>query len=201
MIPKINFKYSWIYDEKMEQLYEAIKKERNLNHKYPDWKETLKYTKQIYKKWSAIANKVLIAIEKTSGLKWKEPKITCYVVGRTIAFSDPLTVGTVNDKNWFIDILTHELIHQIFVQNMDKKEKYWKYLEKKYPKYGLSTRIHITLLAIHKSIYLTLSNKSGLKRDIKRADKVVKYSPQYKTAWDVVDKEGYKNLIKEFKKF
>ena len=201
MRPKINFRCSWIYDEKMKELYQVIQKERKTDYKYPEFKETLQYTHQIFKKWSGIADNIMNAIEKTSGLKWKEKYIRCYVVGRTISFSDPLTMGMVEDKGWFVDILVHELIHQIFIQNLEERANYWRYLEKKYPKYDFSTRVHIPLEAIHKNIYLNLFSKKNLERDIQTADKIAKYTPQYKIAWNTVEKEGYLNIIKEFKKF
>jgi len=99
-------------------------------------------------------------------------------------------------KGDFIDTLTHELIHQIHIQNGKKVNELQKnYIPKKYPNESQLTSNHIFVHAIHKKIYLSLFNKTRLNRDIKRCEK----SPDYKRAWEIVEKEGYENLINKFR--
>ena len=89
------------------------------------------------------------------------------------------------------------MIHQLFTQgeNFKKSKKAWDYINKKYNKESLKTRIHIPVHAIHTHMYLKFFNKKRLERDIKWASSF----PDYKKAWEMVEKEGYKNIISNFK--
>ncbi len=111
-------------------------------------------------------------------------------------FSDPLTLPVYKNKEYFIDVLTHELIHQLFMQkgNYEKSKKAWKHIHSKYKKESFVTRIHIPLYAIHSYIYEKLFNEKRIDRDMHRS----KFFPDYKKAWGVVTKEGYEKIIEEF---
>ena len=59
----------------------------------------------------------------------------------------------------------------------------------------MHTKNHIFVHALHKEIYLKLFDEKRLKRDIEKCQK----HEDYKRAWEIVEKEGYKNIIKEFR--
>jgi len=183
MIPKIEFRYSMVYD--------GIWKFKNKPYKF-----MLNYTKSIEKFWRKKEKKVLIEIQKITGLKWKEKVVRCYIITNGRCFSDPLTIIYFKDKSRFIDTLVHEMIHQIQIQGGKNFRKWLNYLYKRYPNEDRLTYAHIFLHAVHKKIYLKLFNKKRLDRDIKICNKY----PGYKRAWEIVEKEGYENIIKEFRK-
>ena len=189
MIPKIEFRYSWIYDTKN-------------NFKETSLKKILNYTKLIEKKWAKIGNKILIELQNISGLQWEEKIIICYIVTKTIPFSDPLTIPIYEskkyNKDYFIDVLVHELIHRLFTQKENKKisGKSWKKIEKKFKNENKKVVTHIVLNAIHKHILLKFFNKKRLKINIK----ALKHLKDYRRAWDIVEKQGYKFIINFFKK-
>lgn len=195
-IPKVIFKCSRIYDEQWKKINEFLEK-----GEYPSLEETEKYREEIDPLWREKEVEVLTELSRATGLSWEMKYISCYVVGKAFpfpAFSDPLTISVYKrEKDLFIDTLVHELIHQLFIQpkNFEKLNERSKILGEKYPKESLRTRIHISLHAVHKHIYLQLFNESRLKRDIERAQSKV----DYKRAWDIVQKEGYENIIKELK--
>ncbi len=193
-ISKVIFRYSWVYDQSWSEKKKGNAKTEN----YPSQRKVLNYIKKVEKIWKKDEKKILTELSRITGLKWKEDKIICYVIGKCIPFSDPLTIP-VYDKypDYFIDILTHELIHQLFIQNEDLKQlkKAWKYTGKKYKNESQKTKIHIPLHDIHSHIYLKFFNEKRLKRDIKW----ISFLPDYKKSWEIVQKEGYKNIIKEFK--
>lgn len=195
MIPKIEFKYSWIYDQNWR---EWIKLYPRFKGKYPDYKKIQKYIKKVEPLWRKQEKKIMVELSKIIKLSWKDKEITCYVVGRCIPFSDPLTLGLYKNTNWFIDTLTHELIHQLFSQKgeMERSKKAWDYFFKKYKKESRKTIIHIPLHAIHANIYLKLFNEKRLKENIKWNRKF----KDYRSSWEIVEKEGYENIIKEFRK-
>lgn len=195
MTPKIIFRYSFIYDGLLSTGFKFLK--------YPSDKkieEILDYIKKIEKIWRKDESKLLKEFSKITELKWKEKQIYCYVVGKCIPFSDPLTIPIYNKyPNLFIDTLIHELIHQIFIQSFRKSKKAWKYIDSKYKKENKKTRIHIPLYAISSHIYLKFYNKNKLKEIIKSA-KYFSDAENYMRAWEIVQKEGYQNIINEFRK-
>ncbi|MFA7170532.1 MAG: hypothetical protein WC180_00920 [Candidatus Paceibacterota bacterium] len=194
MIPKIEFCNSRIYDEKWREYFTALKKE------YPPYKTLAGKIKKIEKAWEKDGEKILREIEKSSGLKWQEKKIQCFVVGRSIAFSYPLTIMVYDDYpiDYVVDVLTHELIHQIFIQNGKQGELYkaWTYFYRKYKAEEESTIIHIPVHAIHYQVFMKLFDENRLRREIDYAKKY----PDYKRAWEIVMEKGAENIIEEFRK-
>ncbi len=196
MIPKIIFKYSWIYDQNWKEWIKIYKRKTG---RYPSTNQILNYIKKVEKLWRKDEKKILKELSKISKLKWKSKFIYCYVVGRCIPFSEPLTLPVYDGHpNYFIDTLIHELIHQLFNQNenMKRSEDAWKYINRKYKKEAHTTRIHIPLDAIHSHIYLKFFGEKRLKRDIN----LVSFLSDYKKSWEIVQKDGYQKIIQEFTK-
>ena len=179
MIPKIIFKYSWIYDQHWREVY---KKDKN----YPTEKEILSYIKKVEKLWRKDEKKILKELEVVSGLRWQEKSIVCYVVGRCIPFSDPLTIKVYKELSldYFVDVLTHKLIHQLFTQNdnLQKSKKAWNYFHRKYKDEDFNTIIHIPVHAMHSHILLKYFGQARLNREIKSLSNL----PDYKRTWDIV---------------
>lgn len=201
--PKIVFRYSKVYDGILEMMLTGKK------FKYPS-KETERkifdYIRDLEKLWRKDEKKVFKEISKITKLFWKEEIIYCYVIRKgNFSLSDPLTLVVYNrkgfliEKDSLIDILVHELIHRIFFtsrENFQKSKKAWDCIYRKYKKETEKTKNHIIIHAIHKHLYLKLFNEKRLKRDIQWASSY----KDYKRAWQIVEKEGYQNIIKEFQK-
>ncbi len=189
IMPRVVFKYSWIYDQRWKEISKS--------NKYPSRRKILKYKNLVERLWRKEERKVLREISSISNLKWKEKVIDCYVVGYCIPFSYPLTLPIFEKHpNYFIDILIHELIHQIFIQNGKKTEKAFNYFLRKYKKEPFNTRIHIPLHAIHTHIYLKFFGRDRLGIDIRESKKY----QEYRKSWQIVMKEGHQNIIREFTK-
>ncbi len=99
--------------------------------------------------------------------------------------------------DYFADVLTHELIHNIFTQNRTKIEKALKKFKQRYPEETQRTIIHILVYAVHSHIYCKFFSKKRINRDVKS----VNIYPEYRKSWEIVQAEGYKNIIKELEKF
>jgi len=199
MIPKIEFRYSHIYDERYRNSPKTKKILKKRKATYHSYRTILNYIKKIEPIWKKHEKKVLSELSKVSGLKWREDKIIVYVIGHGIPFSDPLTMPVYKkDDEYFTDTLVHELIHQLFVQgdNLEKTKKSWDYVFRKYKKEDFKTKVHIPLHAIHSHIYLKFFTKKRMEKDIKN----ISFLPSYRKSWEIVQKEGYKNIINEFKK-
>jgi hypothetical protein len=199
MIPEIEFIYSFIYDG----AFMTVKYK-----KWPEYskaeikkfkKDMNKYLKDLEKMWKKEGRQILQKIQTVSGFSWKEKKIKVYIVSEIPhSFSDPLTLNFKYRKDMKIsrDVLTHELLHQIQIQNEKKINKYYDQIYKNYKKELRVTKSHIFVHAAHKKIYLELSGEDRLKIDIKKCQKW----PGYKRAWEIVEEEGYENILNEFKK-
>lgn len=195
MIPKIIFRYSPLYDSNYrdsDKIKERLK-EKGLT--YPSTKEIFNEIEKIKPLWSGIESDALKSISEITGLNWKEKDIVCYVIGFGRSFSDPLTIKIHETPELFIDTLVHELIHHMQVQNNEQSKKWYSYLDKNYSNETSLTKNHIIVHAVHKKIYLTLFDKKRLETDIKDSG----LSKDYARSWEIVEKEGYENLIKKFK--
>jgi len=147
-----------------------------------------RYTQNLQKAWSKIEKKALKTLSKVSGLKWKKDIEVHIVSYPVIAFSEPLTLCSRRPIKEQIKILLHELIHNILIQNMVFIK-----LSKKYGKISFTTSIHVLVHAIEKEAVLKLFGEKELKKVIVYCEK----SPDYKKAWDIVEKEGSKKIIRD----
>jgi len=197
VVPKVVFRYSPIYDEMCKG--GEFKETRKGLGKYPSQKEIKIYMKKVEKIWRKEETKVLKELSKITKLKWKTKYIKCYVVGRVIPFSDPLSMPIYRKRtDYFIDVLIHELIHVLFVQNFKESDKAWKYIFRKYKEEAYTTKVHIPLHAFHTYIYFKFFKEENMRRDINICKKLK--LKKYVRSWKIVEKEGYENIIKEFKK-
>ena len=197
MIPKVEFVYSYPFDM---SLFKLAKREWTREYV----KSTLRRIKSFEKSWRKIEKKGLGEMVKATGLKWKQKKITCFVVNCGGFFSYPLTIrllgrgGRKMSDEQIGDILTHELIHVLlFSNNVHEKEKLWKDFKKEV----MGTKTHIYVHALHKHLYLKFFAKERLKKEINKAkwlDSTVQLG--YSRAWEIVEQYGHENLLKRLKK-
>lgn len=202
MIPKIEFRWSFIYQEEIH-LPENTKYDRE------QWEEFVtKFTTKIEKLWTEKGNPILRYMEPITGLRWSERRIICYIIkiSEFGPISDPLTIPiqlkykeeifTLTPERFF-DILIHELIHNLFIQNDHKLNKYFeKIINKKYERFGWNTAIHVPVHAVHKEILDKFFGKKRLDKEVEACS----YYPEYKKAWDIVAKEGSKKIVEELRK-
>jgi len=186
--PRIIFTYSSVYDRRYKEMW---LKEGKRN--YPSPKKVLNYIKKVEKLWRKDEKKVLKELSKITHLEWRAEFIPCYVVGRCRPFSMPLTVPICEKKDYFIDVLVHELIHNLFTQNKERLKKAWNYFNKKYKTKSWTIRLHVLVHAIHSHIYFKFFGEKRLKENIK----IISFRPDYKKAWEIVEKEGYNDIISE----
>lgn len=196
MIPKLVFKYSYIYDELFRTSPDLIKLLKKSGKKYPPPMETINFMNELEIVWRKEGNKILEKISDISGLKWNVNEISCYIVGSCRPMSDPLTIKKCNDITHAIDILTHELIHHLQSGINDKKWSKWeKYLDKKYSRETKTTRDHIFLNAVHMALYLDLFGADRLMRDMWNSN----VSNDYKRSWEIVENEGPDKIVRKFR--
>jgi hypothetical protein len=197
MIPKIEFRYSDVYDRHYRESKSIQEYLKERNEEYPSKEEVLNYMKKVERLWRKIEKEILTEISKITKLKWKEKRIICYVIGVGRPFSEPLTIRTYGKLlDRFIDVLTHELVHSISNQNEEKYLKWFNYVSKHYSKELRTTKTHILLCAVHWKLILKLFDEKRLNKEIKRYQKDI----DYKRAWEIVVKETPDKILNKFYK-
>ena len=119
MIPEIEFRYSPIYASRLSFYRYYPKKIPNNVEKNINNYKSEKTIKNLNKIWSKKGKYIIKKIQQASGLKWKEKKIIVYLAPIKGGFSDPLTMSSriAEKPKDAIDLITHELLHQIQIQN------------------------------------------------------------------------------------
>jgi len=145
-------------------------------------------------KWRKIEKKILKELSCVTGLKWQESHIYIYITSGVVCFSSPLTMTILDDIDFMLDTLVHELIHRIISENENWQiiEKRWNKLIGKHKRESLNVRIHVPIHAIHKHIFLKFFNQKRLETEIER----VKDDKDYARAWALVEKQDHKEIIK-----
>jgi hypothetical protein len=204
MIPKVSFEWSWIYQTEIGNL--------NVKEEYDHGKDetyVLDFIEKVEEQWKPLESKVFIYMSDLTGLDWKKGRMDCFVlkIGAFTPISHPLTIPIkfqAQDGEVFalsveryVDMLVHELIHNLFIQNEKKLAKYFEYLFDHYKEEPFNTILHLPVHAIHEKIFYELFNKGRLEAE-KEACK--DYS-DYNRSWEVVSKEGADSILKKMKEF
>jgi hypothetical protein len=157
----------------------------------------LQKTTELREEWEKYEEKILTAIYKITNIEFKRNIIDVHIIsGSPRNMSSPLIISSHNPTKDFINTLTHELIHKLFTDNV-KGKVYRNIFIDMFPNETKLTQNHIIVHAILKYIYLDiLKDEKRFKDNIKKSER----TPDYKKAWEIVEKEGYLNLIEKFKK-
>jgi hypothetical protein len=189
--PKIIFAYSKVYDKTLNNL---IEKSGDSATSTDPSISPMEYITKIGEEWEKISENVFNEISYILNLDWKEEKIKCYLIRKGICFSDPLTIKYFKDTKRFLEVLSHELIHIILTQNIEKTQGGIKKLNEIYSDLTQKARTHIIVHAVLKKVLEKHLGKNSLERDIKLVSKI----EDYKKAWDIVLEKGENNIIKKF---
>jgi hypothetical protein len=198
---KVNFVWSFIYEQTIHN------STVNENYDYKEYKKFIdSFLEKIGPKWRKEEQKIFSYCEEITGLKWKKKEIPVYVIkiSSIMPISDPLTIPIqfqagkeifTLSKERFIDMLIHELIHNLFIQNEKEMGNYFEFILKKYKNEEFNTSIHLLLHAIHKKIFLKFFGKERLNEEIKMNS----FYPAYKRSWEIIENLGEDKIIDEFK--
>jgi len=186
---KVSFEYARIYDEVLTEM-----SRKKLSPSQGEEAEEL--AKDFEKYWRNKETRIISSIEKNSKLKFKKKEIRCYFVNHLgyHAISNPLTIrigGTLEDMR---DILVHELIHNLLIDN----EKITLPLIKRtYEDEDFSFKNHVVVLLIERKV---TEDIFGLKyfRQFEQKDRML----NFKFEWPEVDRiyPRYKGNIVSFLK-
>lgn len=164
----------------------------------PTKEEVLKKTEELRSLWKKDEETILTAMCDITNLNFKRNLIDVHIVsGSPRDISRPLIISAHNPKENFVASLTHELIHKLFSDNIENGV-YKEIFKDLFSEETKTTQNHIILFAILKHIYLdVLKDKEKLKKLIEKSQNHT--TDEYSRAWDILNKEGYQELIEKFK--
>lgn len=181
-MPEVKFVYSHPYERRWFQAQ---------GKKWDFFEGNKDHIKELISVWSKYESKTFETLSKVTGFSWKVEPVKCYLVRWFRGgLSDPLTIGIRKDHQLFIEVLVHELVHILFMQNFDRVSKKW--IEKNYGDESLLTKVHIRVNAVLQIAYEEIFDKTVLEKVIERD----KQWPDYAKAWEIVEKEGAEEVIK-----
>ena len=163
----------------------------------PTQEEVFKRIENYKKEWSKHEKKILEGICAVLGLKFKRDAIDVYIVsGNPRQLSAPIIIKSGFSPDEFVDSLTHELIHTLFEDNgRIIPISIW---DEMFPGETSAVKSHVVVHSVLKYIYLdVLKDGKMLERNIESSRK--HNTNDYLRAWEIVEKEGYIEIIKKFK--
>lgn len=194
--PEIRILFSeLLYYGESQQLAEFHKTKQ----KYT-FEESLQKTKEYQEAWESKEKTIVLAIQELFGLTFYKPIIDVTLAPMFVPKSKPLIINFRSEPDQFIDILTHELLHNLFTDNQFVQHHIYVDLVSRWTKiFGERERVELVHIPVHaglKAMYLDVLNEPyRLERDIKDCQKW----PPYKAAWDYVENNDYKEIIAKFK--
>jgi hypothetical protein len=189
-IPRLEFRFSWVYDHE--------NKMRFTDPMYPSGDDIRKYLEVASDAWKPRGRALLGSIARISGLPWQEESIVCYLVGRAVPMSDPLTMPVYDKQpDIFLEKLCYQLIerHIMHPRNLVKKSGFWESMFRSLTGDGVKVSYMVPVNAMFREI---ISKRFPVSGASERS--LVSTNLDYKRAWEIVDDLGHSNIIERFRR-
>lgn len=200
-IPEIRIYYSYLLAGFESQILAE-----KLDLKMDSEEQFITWAGNYRKEWSKYEGEIIPALQKALGLGYYKKVIDVNVAPFFRPKSDPLIMNFKNLPDKFVDELTHELCHVLLTDNTKNQDHSYKkrvnlldVWEGLFGRHEIGMLVHIPVQALMQHIYLdVLKEPSRLERDKKDSQKYG--HGEYTSAWDYVEKHGYKEIIAKLKK-
>ena len=164
------------------------------------FEDCLQKTNEYRQAWELREETILTGMQKIFGLRFYKPIIDVSLAPAFVPKSKPLIINFRSESDQFVDILTHELLHNLFTDNQYVQHHIYTDLISRWTElFGKRDRVELVHIPVHaglKAIYLdVLKEPYRLKRDIKDCQQW----EAYKAAWEYVEQHDYKKIIEDFK--
>ena len=205
VLPKITFRYSWIYDRNLYRL--AFDKENDdIRYFERRKKESLEAIAKLESRLGPVLSEYLIRFSNVLGVDWEDHDITVYVLPdlhkpmKVLGFSDPMTVVL---RGWddhqsvqlSLDTIFYTTIHELshIIQRPLHKTNYAINLMKVANNESITVRNHILTFALLKKVL-------G-ERDFYKLTQRHHSDRAYKKSLDLVERLGEDNIIEEAREY
>lgn len=195
-LPQIRWKNPWL-------LMGAIRKDIEASYKGEEEKLTDEFAlatiRRYYDAWYPYEAKILQGMCDLTRLEFRQNIVDVYVAPFYNSFSDPLFLATKYESDRIVEVLAHELMHRLLTDNTDNYylanfvTEWRKIFGEEHTKITL---VHIPVHAIMQGVFEEYVKEPAR---IVRDKKAFENYPDYKAAWDYVDKVGYKTILKQLR--
>jgi hypothetical protein len=189
-VPRTEFRYSWQYDQENRL--------RFTDPLYPSGDVIRNYAGEAGKAWGPRRRTVLSSISRISGLPWREDVVVCYVVGRGVPMSDPLTLPVYEDNTGlFIDRLVYMLVERMLMhpENLRARGIFWEGMFRSMRDDGVKVSYMVPVNAIYSDIRgRYLGSGRG-----EPGGSLATTNLDYRRAWEIVNEIGHGEIIRRFR--
>lgn len=195
--PEIRIQYSRLLDPSFQSLFN-LRKEKGLIDKdvlYNTPEIIEEQVAQYQKAWEAREG-VLSFMQEVLELNFYQSTINAYVVGSMRGgISAPIVIGSKHAPDYYADLLTHEIAHNLIGDNK-QNIPIGSILLKLFPDETFVCRNHIVLHALMKKIFLEFLH---IPESLERTKERDKKAPDYTRAWEIMEAMGEDAVIAQFK--
>ncbi|MBP7820743.1 hypothetical protein KA025_00255 [Candidatus Saccharibacteria bacterium] len=184
--------------------YGESKKLTNINNEQLNYIEFQEKERAYRQAWSEKSEKILTGMHSIYGLQFYKPVIDVTLATGFIPKSKPLIINFKYEPDEFVDVLSHELLHNIFTDNQyiqhgsNKNNLLLLWNEIIGKQDDRSVLIHIFVHSGLKAIYLDILNEPyRLERDIEQCQQL---PIAYRKAWDFVENNDYQDINLQIRK-
>lgn len=194
--PCVRIRYNSILDSVYRKAYASDPAFAGIP--YPSEEEIETRIERYKTEWKGYGENLLRGMCEKLGLHFCQNVIDVYIVGRAIPVSDPMVLGIRHKPDYFVDVLTHELLHRLLTDYAEEGDL-WEIVDEWYLTEWRIVKAHILVHAVHAHLFLdVLKQPKRLVREIEASETL---PPGYKRAWDLVFAEGFKAYNKLIEKF
>lgn len=195
-LPEIRWKDPWllrdVLSEDIKQAY--VGHEDKLTDEF-----ALETIQRYYDAWKPYESTILTGMCELTGLAFRQNIIDVYVAPFYYSISDPLIIGTKYEADRAVEVLAHELMHRLLTDNTDNH--YLANFTDEWRKMFGGEHSHNTLvhIPVHALIQGVFEERVKEPQRIERDKEMYQDYPDYKAAWDYVDKVGYKTILQQLR--
>lgn len=157
--------------------------------------------KEFVEEWNLYGNKIFDQVLKITDLSIERNYLDVYITGIPArSYSSPIVIYANKNKEDFLRVVTHELVHIILREGLGKDYvKIEKILEDFYPEETKLTQIHVLVYSIMGSVFEEIfGNKERLSTEKKDADNY--RTNEYSKAFEICDaSESYLKTLEKIK--
>ncbi len=188
-VPRLEFRHSWTYDQENRL--------RFTDPLYPSGDEIREYITEVRDAWKPKQRALLNSMSRISGLPWREDAMVCYVVGRGVPMSDPLTLPVYKGQaGLFVEKLAYMLVERLLMHDMNLRARgaFWESMFSSLREDGVKVSYMVPVNAIYREV---CSKHLGSPDD---SGSLATTNLDYMRAWEIVNKLGHSDVIGRFRR-
>jgi hypothetical protein len=187
----MEFRYSWAHDQENRL--------RFTDPLYPSGGTIREYMARVSDEWKPKKRRILSRLSSSSGLPWQESMIICYLTGRGVPLSDPLSIPVYEGHTeTFIERLTHALCQRLVMhpRNLEHRSAFWESMFRSLSEDGVKVSYMVPVNALFQDIRARYLGAGTLAE----GESLVTRNLDYRRAWEIVNNIGPEDIIKRLRR-